>query len=59
MNNIIKLIKKTFLVLLIFIIPNYNNAKEILVYADSITYDDEENLIARGKFNKSYPVKIK
>ena len=29
-------------------IPAYNNAKEILVYADSITYDDEENLIARG-----------
>ncbi len=29
-------------------IPAYNNAKEILVYADSISYDDEENLIARG-----------
>ncbi len=29
-------------------IPAYNNAKEILVYADSITYDNEENLIARG-----------
>ena len=28
--------------------PTFNNAKEILVYADSITYDDEENLIARG-----------
>ena len=48
MNNIIKLIKKTFLVLLILIIPNYNNAKEILIYADSISYDENENIIAKG-----------
>ena len=48
MNNIIKLIKKTFLVLLILIIPNYNNAKEILIYADSISYDEDENIIAKG-----------
>ena len=25
-----------------------NLAKEILIYADSITYDEEENIIAKG-----------
>ena len=48
MNNIIKFIKKTFLILLILIIPNYNSAKEILIYADSISYDEDENIIAKG-----------
>ena len=32
----------------IFFIPAYNNAKEILIYADSISYDENENIIARG-----------
>ena len=30
------------------VIPNYNSAKEILIYADSISYDNNENIIARG-----------
>ena len=29
-------------------IPNINNAKEILIYADSINYDDDQNIIAKG-----------
>ncbi len=33
---------------IIFITPNYNNAKEILIYADDISYDKNQNLIARG-----------
>ncbi len=37
-----------FFVILIFLTPNLNNAKEILIYADSISYDKEENLIAKG-----------
>ena len=28
--------------------PIINNAKEILVYADSISYDENQNLIAKG-----------
>ncbi len=39
-------ILKFFLVFIL--IPNFNNAKEILIYADSISYDDEDNIIARG-----------
>ncbi len=42
------LIYKVFLIFFILLIPNYNSAKEILIYADSITYDENENLIARG-----------
>ena len=43
-------IKKYFIFVLIitFFVPNYNNAKEILIYADNISYDDDENIIARG-----------
>ena len=48
MNNIINLLKKFFFILIILIIPNYNSAKEILIYADSISYDEDENIIARG-----------
>ena len=39
---------KLFLVLIFILIPSFNNAKEILIYADSISYDNEENIIARG-----------
>ncbi len=48
MNNIINLLKNFFFILIILIIPNYNNAKEILIYADSISYDEDENIIAKG-----------
>ena len=38
-----------YLIVLFFIlVPNFNNAKEILIFADSISYDENENLIARG-----------
>jgi len=36
------------LLLFIIIFPNFNSAKEILIYADSISYDEEENIIAKG-----------
>ena len=48
MNNIIIFLKRFILVLFILIIPNYNSAKEILIYADSISYDEDENIIAKG-----------
>ena len=32
----------------IFLFSNFNNAKEILIYADSINYDEQENIIAQG-----------
>ena len=37
-----------FSVFNILLIPNLNNAKEILIYADSISYDEEKNIIAKG-----------
>ncbi len=48
--NKIKYLKilKIFFYIFFFTIPSINNAKEILIYADSITYDNEENIIARG-----------
>ncbi len=48
MSNIINFLKKFFLILFILIIPNYNSAEEILIYADSISYDEDENIIAKG-----------
>ena len=33
---------------MIISIPSFNNAKEILIYADSISYDKDENIIAKG-----------
>ncbi len=38
----------SFLIFFILIIPKFNDAKEILIYADSISYDEEQNIIARG-----------
>ncbi len=38
--------KIIFCVIIIF--PNFNNAKEILIYADNISYDEEKNIIAKG-----------
>ena len=42
------LFTKCILVFVILFIPNHNTAKEILIYADSITYDEDENIIAKG-----------
>ena len=43
------MIKYKFIILFIFILtfPNFNSAKEILIYADNISYDENENIIAR------------
>ena len=53
------MIKTNLNILICFIIlvfPNYNRAAEILIYADKISYDEQENIIARGNakiFNKN------
>ena len=43
-----KILIYKYLIILITLIPNFNNAKEILIYADNISYDEEQNIIARG-----------
>ena len=49
MNNFNNLKYLKFLLfLLILLLPNLNSAKEILIYADSISYDEDKNVIARG-----------
>ena len=49
MNNFFQLsFIRIFLFILFISIPNFNNAKEILIYADSISYDEDENIIAKG-----------
>ena len=49
MNKKINLIFLKILVVSFFLlIPNMNLAREILIYADSISYDEEENIIAKG-----------
>ncbi len=40
---------KYFLFIFLLFVPNLNNANEILIFADSISYDENENIIARGK----------
>ena len=40
--------KFLFFLMFIFLFSNFNNAKEILIYADSINYDEQENIIAKG-----------
>ena len=37
------------LISLLILVPNLNSAKEILIYADSISYDEKNNIIAKGK----------
>ncbi len=39
---------KLFLVFFILFFSGFNGATEILIYADSISYDEDENIIARG-----------
>ena len=49
MNKQYKLkILKVFIIFLIVSLPNFNYAKELLIFADSISYDEEENIIAKG-----------
>ena len=35
-------------VMFILVFPNYNDAKEILIYADKISYDKNQNIVAKG-----------
>ena len=46
-KNTINYIKLLFIILIV-LFPNLNNASEVLIYADNISYDEEENIIARG-----------
>ncbi len=49
MIKFINLFLVRFLFIVIFVsFPNFNNAKEILIYANSISYDENENIIAKG-----------
>ncbi len=43
------MIKYNFLIFLILILifPNFNSAKEIIIFADSISYDENDNIIAK------------
>ncbi len=45
MNN--RLIFNIIFIIFIFI-PNINSAEEILIYADDISYDEDENIVAKG-----------
>ena len=48
MTKIILNISKLIIIFILLITPNLNSAKEILIYADDISYDEEENIVARG-----------
>ena len=37
------------ILLFFFLITNQQNANEILIYADKISYDQQNNIIAKGK----------
>ena len=39
---------KIVIIFIFLLIPNLNKAEEILLYADSISYDENENIIAKG-----------
>ena len=39
---------KVILIIFILLMPNYNSAEEILIYADSISYDEQRNIVAKG-----------
>ena len=57
-----RIIKKQFInisiFLLFFFITNQQNANELLIYADKITYDEQNNIIAQGKAKIFYENKI-
>ena len=44
--NLIKI--KIFIITILLLIPSLNNAEEVLIYADSISYDEDQNIIAKG-----------
>ena len=43
-----KKIKTIFFLIFILLLPNINKAEEILIYADKISYDENQNIIANG-----------
>ena len=47
-----------FLIILIIFPKNEQNANEILIYADDISYDKDENIIAKGKAKIIYENRI-
>ena len=47
-NSVNKFFLQILLIFIISIYPVLNNAKEILIFADSISYDKDENIIAKG-----------
>ena len=55
-KNINFIIKLLFIILLV--IPKFNSAKEILIYADDISYDSEDVIVARGKAKVQYENEI-
>ena len=58
-NKIIKNTFSFFIYILIIILPiNSQNASEILIYADEIFYDKDNNLIGRGKAKIIYKNQI-
>ena len=48
MNNKFNYIFLNIFIFIFIFIPSFNNANEILIYADSISYDENENIVARG-----------
>ena len=57
-----KFLKKYFFylpfILFFLLIKNQQNANEILIYADQITYDQKNNIIAKGKAKILYENQI-
>ena len=57
-----KLLKEIFFllsfILFFLLLTNQQNAKEILIYADQITYDQKNNIIAKGKAKNLYEKQI-
>ena len=47
-----------FFTIIIIFITNNNLAKEILIYADDISYDEDNNIIAKGKAKIIYDNQI-
>ncbi len=48
-RNLNKYLLHFFFIIIFSLITNQQHAKEILIYADQITYDQKNNIIAKGK----------
>ena len=57
-NLLIKYFFYLFLVLIFSLITNQQNAKEILLFADQITYDQKNNIVAKGNAKILYEKNI-